>query len=468
LRYSQHIDAIGGITYDDEPSALWDTLNEWVAHSPESHLPRLIRGEYAIAYAWYFRGNTLANRVTDEGWEGFRTYLDHAQEDLEEAHAMNPEDPEASCAMITVAVANNLGFDVMEEYYRMTLAIDPLHRQARMAKVNFVQPKWGGSWREVEKVIEDARANRDAFPMMANVVRVGESYMASRGERYEGTWRSDETKRMMYLAYRDQAAASPDDLFVQGELAYWAADARNFGESARAFEVVGDRFPHSNSFGDLPAYNKWRAIVYAEHAQEDEVRGTPREDDLFGQAIELEASDPTVSGLYLAYLVRKRDDGLTRAFHENLKDPYLDTGGWGDPIDYVQMDAMARASRSDDWGVKDSELERELLDQALELAPDNALVRLVYAEYHISARDFEDARIHLEKARALDPGYLPALHIMGWLSYHQKRWDEGIDYANQFLASGPSYYLETFADDAREIIEHCEEKRDEATSGEDG
>jgi len=101
----------------------------------------------------------------------------------------------------------------------------------------------------------------------------------------------------------------------------------------------------------------------------------------------------------------------------------------------------------------------ELLKQAMLLGPENAFVRLVQAEYHISNDEFEEAREHLEHARKVDPNYLPALHIMGWLSFHEKKWDDGIRYAQEFLATPPSYYLKLYTDDAKEIIQLCEEKK---------
>ncbi|MCF6283965.1 MAG: DUF4034 domain-containing protein [Candidatus Hydrogenedentes bacterium] len=458
-RYGGHIRYLGNLYYNEDPAMRWATLNAWVENSPKTHLPLLVRGSFAIQYAWYFRGTTMANEVTDEGWEGFRHYLNQAHEDLDLAYTMNPLDAEAPAAMITVSSALGLGEDAMESYYQKTLAINPLHRSARMSKLNFAQPKWGGSWRKIEDIIADCEANYEAFPMLAKVKRYGEYYMESRGKAYEDTWNSEETKQMMFACYRDQAAMSPDDLHVQAELASFAADLLQFKEASDAMHIIGDQFPEGCRYSNLPNYHKWRAIAYAEHAQYPAVVGIPQERQLMEEALALTPEGSTVTGAYLGYLARLRDDAKTKAFYSDLQDAYLMTGAWGDPIDYTVMEAMAKASRSDDFGIYDTEQGSRLLEEALALAPDNACVHHFAAENHITNKDYDEARIHLEKARALDPDYLPSLHIMGWLSFHQKRWDEGIEYANQFLATEPSAYLTEFADDAREIIELCEEKK---------
>ena len=458
-RYSQHIRHIGNLYYGEDPEAQWDVLSEWVETGPDVYHARLVRGAYATDYAWYFRGTTYANRVTDEGWGGFRRYLEFARQDLEAAREMNPGDAESASLLITVAAAQDGGLDSLENYFEQALKTNPLHHGARMAKLNFAQPKWGGSWADVEAVIANAEAHRDAFPLLAEVVRYGNYYMESRGETYENTWNSAATKQMMFEALRDQVALSPEDLRIFGDLASFAADCREFDVAYNAMETLGDRYPDNCRFSGLANFHRWRGIIGAEYSQYPDVAGTLREREILEQTLKLDPENTMVAGIYLGCLARQQDTNGARAFYENLKDPYLATGNWGDPPDFIVMEGMAKAGRSDDWGIQGSDSERPLLDEAITSAPDNAYVRLIYAEYHITRDEFDDAEVHLQKARELDPDYDPALHIMGWLHFHQKRWDEGIATAQDFLNTEPSSYLERYRDDALEIIELCEEKK---------
>ncbi len=464
FRYGQHIKALGDFSYEDDPEKHWPILEAWVAHSPNSHLPYLIRGNFAIDYAWYYRGNTYANRVTDEGWEGFHRYMEQAQRDLEHSLELKPDDIEAAAAMMTVASAAGLGNDVMEAYFQKTMAVNPLHRDAYMTKLNFAQPKWGGSWEDVEAVIAEAESKYAEFPLMIKVKRYGEWYMASRGKRYEGTWNSDATQRMMYASFKAQAAMNPEDLFIQADLASFAADLLQFDEAAAALDVIGDHFPQGCRFGELQNFHKWRAIIYAEHAYELGGQDTPEAEGYFQKALAIAPDVTVVAGLYMGHLARLKDDAKTQAFYESLQDPYLATGDWAAPPNYTVMEAMAQAGRSDDYGIQNTEQEAQLVAEALALAPDNPYVLLISAEYCITHDLFDEARPHLEKAREVAPDYLPALHIMGWLNFHQDRWDDGIATAQAFLAATPkddldTRYLETYADDAREIVELCEKKK---------
>lgn len=460
-RYSQQIRYLGEFHYGEDPEERWNTLTEWVDSRPDAYHARLVRGAYAIRYAWYYRGNTYSNQVTNEGWDGFHRYLDIARDDLESASAMNPADPEPTAFLITVSSAQGGGRQEIERYYEETLAINPLHYNARSSKLNFVQPKWGGSWEDIEAIIADCRAHLDEFPLLVNIIRDGEHYMQERGEAYEGTWDSSETKQMLYEAYRAQALAAPDDLWVQMDFSFFAADLRHFDEAHEAMERVGDRFAKHRRFSNLSHYNLWRGICAAEYSQYPSVVSTPREREILEAAVVLDPHNTVANTIYLGFLAREQDEAGTRAFHDSLEDAYLDTGDWGDPPDFTVMEAMAKAGRSDDFGQADTDTEKPLLDAGFALAPENAFVRLVYAEYHITRRDFDAAEIHLTRAREIDPDYLPALHIMGWLHFHQKRWDEAIETANEFLATEPSAYLEENTSDAYEIIELCEEKKRE-------
>jgi len=458
-RYSQHLKHLGNMYYGEDLEAQWKILSDWVDSRPESQLARVVRGAYAMDYAWYFRGNGYSHRVTDEGWAGFHRYLEIAREDLEIAHEMNPDDPEAPALLITVTSALGTNADVTDSYYARVLEINPLHYGARMAKLHYAQPVWGGSWEIIEGIIADCAAHQAEFPLFVDIIRQAERNMKPRGKAYENTWNSKKTKQMMYAGYLAQAQQSPDDLRVQADLASFAADLFHYDDAYAAMAIVGDRFPRNNRFDDLPNYHRWRGIVMAEYSRFDDIRDTPKEEELIEAAVALTPSEATVTGLYLAYLVRRKDDGLSTRYFETLEDMYLATGSWGAPPDYTVMDGMAKAARSDDWGFKGTKKEGPLLEEALALAPDNAFVRLVYAEHFISAKNYDDAQVHLEKARALDPDYIPALHIMGWLRYHQKRWDEGIAAAKAFLATAPSPYLDRYRDDAKEIIELCEKKK---------
>src|SRR5688572_8613845 len=62
----------------------------------EPWLLSVTAGWYHIQEAWKARGDSSADKVTPEGWEGFRDHLASAREHLVKAYEMQPDYPEAA------------------------------------------------------------------------------------------------------------------------------------------------------------------------------------------------------------------------------------------------------------------------------------------------------------------------------------------------------------------------------------
>lgn len=458
-RYGQHISSIASLHYDEDPLLLLGTLDEWVAHDPESHLPWLIRGAFKLEYAWYFRGAGWIHEVSRQDLKKYDTFSRQAKDDLTKASELNPDDPEPFAHLVQAAGDTGENLDVLRKYFDQTLALYPQHINVRATMINYARPEWYGSWAMMDALVEECETASKEFPMLMWVSRMAVGRMMDRSEAYEARWDAPETAKKWADAWNAQVEQTPEDVHVLADAAYFSAHAGDLATATRHFRKLGNRFPDVSEFSGIPEFHRWRIYAYLTTLREPDIAGTEQERTLLDELLAFAPTNPGASIRYLEYLVRQRDETQTMAFHATCRDAYLATGAWGNPPDFTVMDGMTKAGNSYVWGSEDPQRAAELRDEALVLAPDNAFVRLVHAEHHISNKMFDDARVHLEMARELDPDYLPALHIMGWLNYHQKRWDEGIACAQQFLDSGPSEYLTQFGDDAREIVELCEKKK---------
>lgn len=468
--YKSMIADLGELNYNFDPEESLATLNAWVAHSPDNYRAFLVRGSFYISYGWYYRGENLSKDVTPEGREKYSEYHDLAWADLSTASTLNSTDSEVPAIMARAAAGRSdagNGTDKLAEIralYEKTLALDPHHLGVRLTLLNYAQPKWYGSWSDMDQVLNELEPAKSEYPLLATVNARAIGMMYDRSRTHKRKWDSGESDRLMAEAYRAQLELTPDSLLILGNAAYYAVEMGDRASAAEYFRRMGNRFPLGTEFPDLRNYHWWRIHTLVELSVEEGVIGTPRERELLDEALAVDPLNSMVSSKYLAYLERTRDDAQTKSFLATTQDSFLQTGLSADAPDYTVIKAMALAGRSHDYRVQGTDEEKELLDQALDLAPDNAFVRLVYSEYFITADEFDQARPHLERARELDPAYLPALHTMGWLNYHQKRWDEGIAYANEFLTSGPSPYVTMNTDDAKEIIELCEKKKAKAAA----
>lgn len=462
-RYSTMIESIGQ-AYDSETLAdLLKTVDEWAQASPESYLPLLARGKLNKNLAWEYRGSGYAGEVSRTNMKKFNQLNEDAIADLKKAQELNPNDPEIPAALAEAAAPIE-GLDSLRMYYDQTLALDPNHVNVRGTMATYLLPQWYGSWGQFDRYMEEIDEASKVFPLIYTVRRSHSTFLELRGDQYKGIWNSQETYRQALAAYKAQLEQNPTELTLMASAAYFAVKTGELATAVGYFDRIGNQFPCVDEFPSLYNYHFWRLYAMVEYSDDPGIIGTPREKELLDAARALEPEHATTNGFYLAYLARTKDDTQTQAYWDSLNGGFYKTGELGSPPDYERLRAMALAARSDDYGVQGTDQEQPMLDEAMALAPENAYVRLVQAEHFITAKNYAMARTHLERARQIDPNYQPALHTMGWLNYHQKRYDEAIACANEFLASAPTPYQTLNADDAKDIIAASEKKKAKAAA----
>src|SRR4030081_2540551 len=80
-------------------------LGKWTLAKPKSITARVALAEALIGYAWYARGNGLADTVSNSGWKLFDDRVAEAKQILESAWKLPVKCPEWYAVMQTVALA---------------------------------------------------------------------------------------------------------------------------------------------------------------------------------------------------------------------------------------------------------------------------------------------------------------------------------------------------------------------------
>lgn len=114
----------------------------------------LRRGQLLIEWAWDARGSGWANTVTPEGARLFLQRLQEAQRELEQAVRINPSGWVAHSRLLTVARGLGLPRDFMEDHFRRAVKLRPRYLPVYEAKMQCLQPRWGGT---PEELIEFGR-----------------------------------------------------------------------------------------------------------------------------------------------------------------------------------------------------------------------------------------------------------------------------------------------------------------------
>ncbi len=151
-------------------SEILSTLNEWCDKSAGSHVPFLVRGGFYVHYAWEARGYSFAQNVSKVGWKLFMKRLKLAEEDLEESYRLNKNNPYSSCYMMTVALGQNRPYKDKEKYFQRAMASDPGNLNACFIKLNYLQPRWGGSTEQMLDFAEECRKDALRHPALYLII----------------------------------------------------------------------------------------------------------------------------------------------------------------------------------------------------------------------------------------------------------------------------------------------------------
>jgi hypothetical protein len=116
---------------------------------PNEYTSWLLKGEAYIKLGWNARGSGYVDTVTEEGAKTFSTDLAIAEQALNRAWELNPNDQLIAVKMIWVELGQGQGQDRMELWFRRAMALDPNNYDACNAKLLYIEPKWYGSVKDM-------------------------------------------------------------------------------------------------------------------------------------------------------------------------------------------------------------------------------------------------------------------------------------------------------------------------------
>lgn len=124
-------------------------LDQWCKMPSAAYSAFLIRAKFYETTAWRIRGGEYAKWVDDKQWIGFKEYLNMAKKDLDNAYKKNPADPNIANTYISVIYTLGLPPKDAERWTKRSIELDPVSIEAHFKNINFLSPKWGGSWHEL-------------------------------------------------------------------------------------------------------------------------------------------------------------------------------------------------------------------------------------------------------------------------------------------------------------------------------
>jgi len=152
-RESWAIDASSA--FESAEPQLAGSLDAWVKATPDSFAPYLARASYRSAVAFARRGGKYANETPDEDPAAMKSGLADALRDVEHARALRPKLVAAMRVQLNLLLLSG-GRD-LTKVIDDAVSICPSCLQVRLAYLNALRPRWGGSY-----ALIDAFAERSA------------------------------------------------------------------------------------------------------------------------------------------------------------------------------------------------------------------------------------------------------------------------------------------------------------------
>lgn len=128
-------------------------LDAWVLAYPGSYTARMARGIYHVTDAWRKRGEEMGDKTSAEQMEGFRESLKKSRVDLVAAIPLYARPVDSYRYLVRVAKGQGNG----EEHTMLdkALQLDPKAYDVRREYFDSIQPRWGGSLKEMADYVEE-------------------------------------------------------------------------------------------------------------------------------------------------------------------------------------------------------------------------------------------------------------------------------------------------------------------------
>lgn len=143
-------------------------FEKWIKTMPDSYTPYLARAGYLYNYSWLARGSSYISKTGDKQIAGMKKYQARATKDLEKVLNFKPAAMLAYSHLI--AIASSQGQDNLKARHIINaIAVDPASYLVRRDILIYSQPKWGGSYRQMEDELRETAKYIDRNPELSGL-----------------------------------------------------------------------------------------------------------------------------------------------------------------------------------------------------------------------------------------------------------------------------------------------------------
>jgi len=136
-------------------------LDEWVARYPASYAARASRATFFLFLGLDARGTDYYSDTSEENLRDMRMWLEQARAEADRSLTMTPKPYASRRTLMTIARVLGRRADALA-HYGAAIAMAPESVDTRLDHMTLLEPRWGGSYAEMEKFAAESRAQLKA------------------------------------------------------------------------------------------------------------------------------------------------------------------------------------------------------------------------------------------------------------------------------------------------------------------
>ncbi len=165
LKKQGHNNNLSELKYKNELDSLYSTrknheaaLTKLISFDSKSPIPWLLRAYHYYGKAWQSRGQKFIHKVSNMQIDGMRYYLDLALSDLEKSIEIDPDNFASYLLRGQIYSMESSGKYEAQKSFTKALEILPQSYNVRNILLNFSTPRWGGSIKKMQFILNNAKA----------------------------------------------------------------------------------------------------------------------------------------------------------------------------------------------------------------------------------------------------------------------------------------------------------------------
>lgn len=245
-------------------------LNRWVERSAAPHVARIARGMYLTGTAWEARGTGVARDIEPKRLALHRERVERAAADFREAARIEPGDPNAFSQLIELGTFHCEPRERIESYYERALAAAPGHRDARIEKFHYLEPRWCGDSEEMFEYafrMGDEADRHAAAALVLPFALEEENFHPRLGLSYGEKLKHADPWDAVVEAARRYFEVFPDDLRQRVALFEMGYRNERWDFAVEQANAIGNRWTPWVVGDSADAYRQRAAFAYGAYAE---------------------------------------------------------------------------------------------------------------------------------------------------------------------------------------------------------